>query len=368
MRHTVAEISFSNLEYNLNFVKKAAGNSKILVIVKANAYGHGIVEISRQLERLGVELFGVAYADEGAVLRQAGLNGKIYVLIPEANGNAKVCIDNDLIPTVSSIDFIASLNDYSAEKGKLQKAHLFIDTGMNREGIRPGDATDFMRKAAQFKNVEINGICTHFATATSHIVFANKQLARFNETLEELEKEGFVFDEIHAANSAAMVVLPDSKFNIVRPGLTLYGYSPTVTGDTSFDVKPVMTVKSKVISVRNISKGETVGYSMKYISDRDRKIATVPIGYGDGYLRALTNKSECIIKGKRYRIVGTVCMDSCMVDIGDDDIGIGDEVIMLGGKSEAELISAYELATLADTIPYEVLTAVSARVPRVYCR
>jgi len=223
-----------------------------------------------------------------------------------------------------------------------------------------------MRQADKYKNVSITGICTHFATATSHIVFANQQLERFHGTLKLLENAGYVFEEIHAANSAAMVVLPDSKFNIVRPGLTLYGYSPTVTGDMTFDVIPIMTVKSKVISVRRISKGDTVGYNMQYISDRDRKIATVPIGYGDGYLRALTNKSECIIKGKRYRIIGTVCMDSCMVDIGDDDIDIGDDVILLGGNNQTGFISAYELAALADTIPYEILTAVSARVPRVY--
>jgi alanine racemase len=366
MRHTVAEISFRNLEYNLNFVKKTAGKSHILAIVKANAYGHGIVRISQKLEELGVDMFGVAYTDEGVVLRQAGIKGNIYVLIPEANSNAQVCIENDLIPTLSSLDFLEALNSEAVKVNKIVNAHLFIDTGMNREGIRPNAVLDFIQQAVKYKNVNINGICTHFATATSQVVFANRQLELFNETLAMLKEEGFEFSEIHAANSVAMVVLPDSKFNIVRPGLTLYGYPPTVTGDTAFDVRPVMTVKSKVISVRKIGKGDTVGYSMKYISDRERNIATIPIGYGDGYLRSLTNKAECIINGKRFRIVGTVCMDSCMIDAGDSSLKPGDDVIMFGGNPEGDFVSAYELTALADTIPYELLTAVSTRVPRLY--
>jgi alanine racemase len=366
MRHTVAEISFRNLEYNLNYVRKAAGKARILAIVKANAYGHGIVRISRKLEELGVGLFGVAYADEGVVLRQAGIAGNIYVLIPEANGNARVCVENDLTPTVSSLEFLEALNTEAENLNKIVNAHLFIDTGMNREGIRPAEALDFMLQTEKFKNVNINGICTHFATAASQVVFAGRQLELFNETLELLKNKNFEFDEIHAANSAAMVVLPDSKFNIVRPGLTLYGYPPTIANDTTFDVKPLMTVKSKVISVREIDKGDTVGYGMKYISDKKRKIATVPVGYGDGYLRSLTNKAECIIKGKRYRIIGTVCMDSCMIDIGDATVVPGDDVIIFGGNPAGDFISAYELATLADTIPYELLSAVSARVPRIY--
>ena len=366
MRHTVAEISYSNLEYNLNFVKKAAGDAGIIAIVKANAYGHGIVEISQKLEKLGVNKFGVAYTDEGVILRQAGIKSDIYILIPEGNGNASLCVEHDLIPTVSSMEFIENLSKEAKKQGKPVNAHLFIDTGMNREGVRPADAVDFMRKASKYENVNIRGICTHFATASSHYVFAKQQLDLFYETLDMLKNTGYEFKEIHADNSAAMILLPGSKFTDVRPGLTLYGYPPTVPGDITFDVKPVMTIKSKVISVRRIKKGDTVGYGMKYISDRDRNIATIPIGYGDGYLRALTNKAECIIKGKRYRLIGTVCMDSCMVDIGNDDISVGDEVFMLGGPGENNSISAYELASLAETIPYEIITAVSARVPRVY--
>ncbi len=366
MRHTNAEISFAKLEYNLNFIRQAAGKSRILAVVKANAYGHGIVGISKKLEELGVNLFGVAYADEGVMLRQAGIGGRIYVLIPESNGNARLCVEHNLIPTLSSLDFLDALNSEAAKVNKTVNAHLFIDTGMNREGISPDSAIDFMRQAKKYNNVNINGICTHFATATSQMVFAARQLELFNETLGILKNNGFEFDEIHAANSAAMVVLPDSKFNIVRSGLLLYGYPPTVTGDTSFDVKPIMTIKSKVISVRRIAKGDTVGYSMKYISDRERTIATIPIGYGDGYLRSLTNKAECIVNGKRYRIVGTVCMDSCMIDVGDDAIMPDDEVLLLGGNPEGDFVSAYELAAYADTIPYELLAAVSARVPRKY--
>lgn len=366
MRHTVAEILFANLEYNLNFIKKVAGNSDIIAIVKANAYGHGIVEISKKLEDLGVKKFGVAYADEGVVLREAGINSNIYVLVPEANSNAKVCVAHNLIPLISSIDFLEHLSTEAEKTGKTIKAHIFIDTGMNREGIRPENAIDFLQQAGKFTNIKITGICTHFATASSNFIFAKQQLEKFNHTLDILKNEGYEFEEIHADNSAAMLLFPESKFTDVRPGLTLYGYPPTVPGDTAFDVKPVMTLKSKVISVRRIKKGDTVGYSMKYISNKEGNIATIPIGYGDGYLRAMTNKAECLINGKRYRTVGTVCMDSCMVDLGDDDIAVGDDVYLLGGPDGSNTVSAYELAALADTIPYEILSSVSARVPRIY--
>lgn len=365
MRQTVAEISLINLAHNLNFIRAASGNSEIIAIVKANAYGHGIVEISRELSRLGVKFFGVAFSDEGVILRKAGIENTIIVLVPETNSNTKKCVDYNLTPVVYSLDFIHELNSYAAESGKTVNAHLFIDTGMSREGIAPKNALDFMKQSAQYSAVNINGICTHFATSTSDIVFAKKQLELFNSTIDVLEKAGFWFELKHAANSGAMVKLPESKFNAIRPGLTLYGVPPSYENDIDYALRPIMSVKTSVISVREINRGDTVGYSFAYVSDKKTKIATLPIGYGDGFLRALTNKAQCLINGKRYNLVGTICMDVCMADVLDDDIKEGDEVVIIGSQY-SESISAYELAELAGTIPYEILAAISLRVPRVY--
>jgi len=365
MRQTVAEISFVNMAHNFNFIRAASPNSEIIAIVKANAYGHGIVEISRELSRLGVKFFGVAFSDEGVTLREAGIEGTIIILVPETNSNTKKCVDYNLTPVVYSLDFMHNLNKYALQSGKTVNAHLFIDTGMNREGIAPETSLEFMRQAAQYQAVNINGICTHFATSTSDIGFATKQLDLFNETIETLEKAEFYYELKHAANSGAIVKLPESKFNAIRPGLALYGLPPSFEQDIDYDVLPILTLKTSVISVREINPGDTVGYSFAYVSDKKTRIATLPLGYGDGFLRILTNKAQCLIKGKRYNLVGTICMDVCMVDIMSDDINVGDEVVIIGSQYD-ESISAYELAESAETIPYEILAAISLRVPRVY--
>jgi alanine racemase len=365
MRLSVAEISLANLAHNLDFLRTSISDSEMLAIVKANAYGHGIDEISLELQRLGVTMFGVAFADEGVRLRETGITSKIIVLLPELNGNAKLCVDYNLTPVAYSPDFLESLNTEAGQQNKIANYHLFIDTGMNREGIRPDTAVDFIKSAAKLENIRAEGICTHFAAAWTSQDFTHKQLSLFNQTLDILISNGFEFDLIHAANSTAAIKNPESRFNVFRPGIALYGYPPTFAEDSDYPLKPIMTLRTKVSSVRSISAGDTVGYSLKYISDAERNIATIPIGYGDGLFRQYTGIGQVLIRGKRFNIVGTICMDSCMVDIGNEDIQPGEEVIIIGQQG-SESITAYEIANKLATIPYEITTAISARVPRKY--
>jgi alanine racemase len=365
MRHTIAVISKQSLAHNVARIRSIAGEADIIAVIKANAYGHGMIGFASELIKLGINFFGVAYADEGIILRENGFSQKIIVLVPETNGNAKLCVDFDLTPVIYSFEFAEALSAEATAIGKQAKGHLFIDTGMNREGLRTAMVLDFMKKAESLKNLTIEGFCTHFATSTNNLTFANQQLNLFNQTLDELHNNGYEFKYKHAANSGGIVNLPESRMNLVRPGMTLYGYPPAADLEEILKLKPIMTLKTKVISVRRIYKGDTVGYGLEYISEKERSIATIPIGYGDGYMRGLTHKAQCLIGGNRYDFVGTICMDVAMIDIGDDDIKCGDEVVLIGRQGD-DFISAYELSDKLGTIPYEVTSAISARVPRVY--
>ncbi len=336
-----------------------------MAVVKANAYGHGIIEISKYLINSGVEYLGVAFTDEGATIRQSGLKNPILVLVPDANGDAENIVNYNLEVAVSSLDFCKKLSEEAKNKNKKIRTHLYIDTGMSRDGIYPEDAMQFLKTFAELPNLEMVGICSHFASSESDRDFSVFQLERFKSCLAELNSVGFRFELIHMANSAGILEFTEAHFNMVRPGLSLYGYSYSNNNNISENLKPVLTLATKVISVRTIQKGDSVGYNRTFISDKPTRIATIPIGYGDGYPRHLTNLSKCIIKSKFYQIVGTICMDESMIDIGFDDINIGDDVILIGTQDNL-FIGADYLAEKSGTITYEILTSISARVPRIY--
>ena len=220
-----------------------------------------------------------------------------------------------------------------------------------------------MKSCKEFSNIEVIGICTHLASSDSEDeAFTLQQLSLFNSTINELKKNGFVFTYIHAANSGAIFNYPQSHFNIVRPGLAMYGIPPA--NITSSDLQSVMTLRTRVNALRRIHKGESVSYGRKYFAQKETTIATVPIGYGDGYSRILRGKAECLLHGKRFPIVGTICMDECMIDVGDDIVELGDDVVLIGRQGQQE-ITARELASAMNTIAYEVTTMITARVPRV---
>jgi alanine racemase len=365
MRSTIAEISKSKVRHNINQIKKFAPDSTILAIVKANAYGHGIVGFAKILREEGIEFLGVAFTNEAVEIRQSGDTQPIIVLVPSLPDEADVYCDFNLQPVASSLDFVYALNKEAEKRNIIIQTHLFIGTGMNREGIQPDDAIFFMDECKKMKHVEVIGACTHFASSSTDAAFVEHQLNRFNETLKKLENSGFTFKYLHAANSAAIVNHPDSLFNMVRPGTALYGYPPDPKINGRFNLKPVLELKSKVILSRRVKIGESVSYDRLFTADKPTNIVTIPIGYGDGYFKRLTNIGECLIKGKRYKIVGAVCMDEVMADVGDDEINPGDEVVFIGQQGN-ETISAYDIAEKVGTIHYEVLTSISARVPKVY--
>lgn len=336
-----------------------------MAVVKANAYGHGIVEISKYLNKFGVEYFGVAFTDEGALIRESGLNNPILVLVPDANGDAENIVNYNLDVAVSTIDFSKKLSKIAKKQNKIITTHLYIDTGMSRDGIFPYEAVDFMKKFIELPNLRMRGICSHFSSSDSDKDFSLYQLNSFKSCLDELNSYGIKFELIHLANSAGIFEFPEAHFNMVRPGLALYGYSYSKNHNDDEYLKPVLSLSTKVISIRTIHEGDSVGYNRTYIAKEPTRIATIPIGYGDGYTRHLTNLSKCIIKGKFYDLVGTICMDESMVDIRFDNINIGDDVTLIGTQNELNLGADY-LAENSGTITYEILTSISARVPRIY--
>ncbi len=365
MRTTTAYVSKKLLRYNLSRIRTLAPDSAILAVVKANAYGHGALGISQILRRDGIEFLGVAFANEGVALREAGDTQPILVLIPAFPEDAQFFCKYNLQSLISTDEFIVALSEEARKRNVTAKAHLHLDTGMNRDGINAGRAVSFMKDYGDLPNVDIVGISTHFATSPSDLDFANKQLRLFNETLERLNEAGFHFRYIHASNSGAVANLPEAHFNLIRPGLALYGYTPSKALKDKMKLKPILTLKSRVVMTRRIEIGESVGYDRLFIAEKPTTIATAPIGYGDGYYRTLTGKAKCLINGNKYNIAGSVCMDEVMIDCGDDEVKPGDEVVLIGEQRGAS-IWADEIAEWVGTIPYEVTTSIADRVKRVY--
>lgn len=369
MRATVATIDLNALRWNLKLVKRKAPGSKILGMVKGNAYGHGLERISKVLQDEGVDMLGVAFADEGVLLRKIGITIPILILTPIEQVEAASVVEHTLTTVVCNIETAATLADVARKTNRMANVHLYIDTGMHRDGVMPEDALHILDALDTMKSLSVSGICTHFATSDElNNPFIAEQLTEFNRVLDLCEKRGRTFVHIHAANTGAIWQKRDAHFTIVRPGLSLYGYA--APSEEEVQLRPVMTLSTRVISRRRIRAGETVSYGRKFMAAADTTILTLPIGYGDGYLRSLTGKTKCLIRGREYPIVGVICMDECMVDIGDADISIGEEVVLLGKQSDEHgnirSIDAEQMAMWAETIPYEITTGVSARVPRRY--
>lgn len=366
MRSTIAEINLSHLRHNLKMMRQAAMGSDIMPVIKADAYGHGAIRIAKELRNENVSLIGVAFADEAVRLRNSGDTGEIFVLIPGTEFDIDLYCAYNLQASVEDFEVLKKLSDAAVIRNMRIKTHLFINTGMNRDGIEPDSALDFMNNCKSLNGVEIIGILTHLASSElEDKTFAIKQLSSFDKTVSELEDAGYKFKYIHTLNSGGILNFASKKYNIARCGISIYGYMDYQAMSDKLNLKPILTLKSKVININKISIGDNVGYSLKYISDGFKKVAVVPFGYGDGYHRVLSGKADCLIHGKRYKIIGTICMDQCLIDIGNDEVKIGDEVVFLGNQGD-DIITAYELAEVMGTIPYEITTALKERVPRVY--
>lgn len=363
-RPTWAEVNLRNLLYNFKQVKRLlTPRTKIMVTVKADAYGHGLIPVASKLAVCGADFFGVASIDEGILLRKAGINLPILVLGMILKEDIKPLFKYGLVPTVCSEELASSLNREAARRKRPINVHVKVDTGMGRIGVMPLDAESLIERISKMKFISIEGIFTHFAFAGMDRKFTLHQISLFNRLISKLNSLGIKVPFLHCANSMGIIDYKRGHFNMVRPGLVIYGLYPKA--GLKLKLKPVLSLKSKVVYCKRVPKGHGISYGHSYITKRDTSIATLPIGYGDGYPRNLSNIAGVLIGGKRFKISGRVCMDQIMVDVGDAKVKIGDEVVLIGSQGKRKITSE-ELAELAETIPYEIVCGLGSRVPRVY--
>jgi alanine racemase len=371
LRPTFMEIDLGVLVENYRALKRRAGQSKVMAVVKANAYGHGLIECARALEReCGADYFGVALVEEGVRLRQAGIKAPILIFGGIFTDQVGIYLEHDLDLTASSVEKLRLIEGAAKALGKRARIHIKIDTGMGRIGVRPSSARAVFEAAHASAHCDLVGVFTHFATADEEdLTFARKQLKDFTDCLSYFQEKGKPLPLRHAANSGALLQLPESHLDMVRCGISLFGVSPSehLNSAVAKLVKPVMKVSSRVVYFKVVRAGESVSYGRTWFAKEDSRVVTVPVGYGDGYSRALSNKAEVIIHGKRYPVVGRVCMDQIMVSLGRGEAYNGDEVILVGSQG-GEKITVEDLAAHAGTIPYEVLTDLNLRIPRRYLR
>ena len=366
IRPTYVEINLTHLTENLHAIQRRVAPATVMPVVKANAYGHGLVPVARKLVQEQVTMLAVGILDEGLMLRQAGIQVPILVMggiLPE---QIEDYLRADLILTVSSVENLVQIERAAQSVGIRAHVHLKIDTGMGRLGVPHDSAHDLLHSSLSLQYTQVGGIFSHFASSDAgNLEFARLQLARFQAVLQFYERQGLPRPLTHMANSGAVLQLPESYFDIVRPGIMLYGVYPSHEVSRSVSITPVLTWKTRPVLSKILPPYHPVSYGSTWMSESASRILTLPLGYGDGYFRALSNQGAVLIRGKRYPVVGRVCMDQMMVCLGEDEVGVEEEVVILGSQA-GDTITALELADLAGTIGYEVLTNINTRVPRVY--
>src|SRR5215471_5444032 len=366
IRPTVVEVSLERLAENYRAIRGAVAPAAVMPILKANAYGHGLVDVARHLVRLGATSLGVAFLEEAIALRRAGIAAPILVMGGIFGNQIPVFLRHGLTLTASSIDKLRQIDDAARDLGVVARVHLKIDTGMERIGVHYYNAPGLLERASECRRVAVEGVYSHFANAdAADLGSARLQLARFLEVLQWYDKHGVTPPARHIANSGAILQLPESHLDLVRPGILLYGVYPSDDVARTIHVRPALSWKSRVVYFKVVAPGHPVSYGSTWQSDHPVRIVTVPVGYGDGYFRALSNVARVIIRGRKYPVVGRVCMDQVMVNIEGDSAYNGDPVVLLGADGD-ELITCEDLAGWAGTIAYEVLTNINTRVPRVY--
>jgi alanine racemase len=365
-RPTWADVDLKAIGHNYKQVRRMVGkNTKIMVVVKANAYGHGIVEVSASLEKLGVDYLGVATTDEAVRLRDNGIATPTLVLGSVLPEEVKVLIEKDITLTLCSDELLNTLKKETGF-GRKAKVHIKIDTGMGRIGIWHEEALNFVKNLAQDKSIVIEGIYTHFSSAGRDDFFTNYQIEAFEKLLAKLEEFDVRIPLRHAANSIATVDFKRSHLNLVRPGLIIYGMYPKYTFPKLIKLKPALSLKTKIVYVKDTPSGRSISYGRTHVTGKQTKIATIPIGYADGYSLGLSNKAEVLVRGKRARVVGRITMDQTMIDVGHiNGVKVADEVVLIGRQGRDEIRSE-KLARQAGTIAYEFVCGISNRVPRVY--
>jgi alanine racemase len=367
-RPTIAVVDLSAVRHNLDRVRgRLEPGQAVLSVVKADAYGHGAAEVSRTMERAGVGWFGVAIVEEGVRLREAGIGGRILVMGGILPTEARRVAEHRLTPAVYDADQAAELSRAAGALGVTVPVHLKVDTGMARLGVAPDRAGELATRIRGLSGLVLEGLMSHFVEEDlREELRAKDQIVKFQQALDAVNRSGPPPRYLHMANSGAVLTLKPPPLNLVRPGIMLYGYPPSPAVGRDAGLKPVLTLKTRLVSLRRVPAGTGIGYGHTFTAKRDSLIAVVPIGYADGYRRALSNRGRLLIGGRRVPVVGTVCMDMIMVDVTEvEGVRIGDEAVLIGAQG-SEAVWADELAAQAGTNVYEVLTGIGPRVPRVY--
>jgi alanine racemase len=367
-RPTVCFVDLNALGWNFRQIRSKVGSQvKVLSMVKANGYGHGAAAISKALAAEGSDAFGVATTEEGVELRQAGICTPILVLAGAYPDQVDQFFDNSLTPVIHALASLEELDAIVHRRKKSLNVHLKIDTGMGRIGLLAAEFNSWLPKIKTLKALKIEGLFSHFSHAESvEGSYTRQQLRTFQGIVERLRAEGIFPSLVHLANSAATITLPQAYFDMVRPGLMLYGIYPSPAMASQICLKPVLSWKTRILQLKKVPAGSSISYGQTFVTKRESFIATLPIGYADGYPRLLSNRGEVLVTGKRAPVAGRVCMDLTMIDVTDiGKIQQGDEVVLLGRQGDAE-ISADDMAAWADTISYEILTSIGARVPRIH--
>ena len=372
VRPVYLEINMDNLTNNYNEIRRIVNpNTKIMAVIKANAYGHGSVELAKMYEKIGVDRLAVSIISEAVELRREGIKIPIQLLNYTPESQLGLVIDNDIIQGIYTYEDAKLLSDLAVKKGKKAKIHIKIDTGMGRIGFLPNeDSIKEIVKIHKLPKLEMEGMFTHFAKADEiDKSFTKIQFERFNWVSEKLEENGIELKVKHVSNSAAIIDLPEYNLDLVRPGIILYGYYPSdEVNKNKINLKPAMTLKAKISNIKTVPEGTGISYGHIYSTSKKSVIATVPIGYADGYSRILSGKADVCINNKRAPIVGRICMDQMMVDItGIDNANIGDEVVLFGYDNES-YPRVEELASLLGTINYEFICMMGRRIPRVFIK
>jgi len=370
------EIDLDILDSNFDALRARVGPEReILLVVKADAYGHGAVEVSRAAASRGVRQFGVATLHEGMQLRAAGLSEDIWVLSPLLSTEIPQALAHGLEPTLPSLEFARALSAQALSHGRPCRVHVEVDTGMGRTGVDATEAVDFLTAIDALQGLRVGSVYTHFPDADAEDpVFARQQLARFEDVLTALAARGLVPPLVHAANSAGTIRLPESRLGLVRPGLAAYGLAPPHSDAASTaGLRPAMSFQSRLVQVRHVRAGRPISYGRTFTTPRDSIIGVVPVGYGHGYSWLCSNRGAMLVGGRRVPIVGRVTMDLTMIDLTDLAAATGrvpepGDRVVLFGRQNAEALPVEDLAAWSETLPYEVLCTIGKRVTRVYLR
>lgn len=365
-RPTKVEVDLSVLRQNFRAIKEQVSTAKVNIVLKANAYGHGLVSVAKLLEEIGADYLSVAVVEEGILLRNSGIKMPILVLGGVWGNQVPLFIKHDLAITASSIEKIKQIDETASQLKMKAKVHIKIDTGMERIGVHYYNSNNFLEEVYKHKNISVEGIYSHFANSDStDLAHTKLQFTRFQESLFFFEKSSIDLPIRHIANSGALLQMPETYLDMVRPGLLFYGVYPSKEIPKTIKVKPALTWKSLVVYFKVIKPDHPVGYGLKWQSKKNVRAVTIPVGYGDGYFRNMSHKAQVLLNGNLYPVIGNISMDQIIVNIGNDSAYNSDEVILLGSDGTRS-ITAEDLADWAGTIPYEILTNINTRVPRVY--